>query len=441
MVEAAGRAADADAGTARVPAAGEPAGGAAPGGLKRFLPKLTAAPLRVRTFRYLVIGQGISEFGNAFQLVALPLLVFARGGTGAQIGLIASGFGVGRLLTTPVSGRLVDRLGAWRVMMVSDLGRLVLTIGLTVIAASGRGGPLLIGALAAPVGLFSGLFAPAELSVMPSVLPAEQLHAGNALNATISNLASLVGPGVAGLVVAVADPATAFGVDAATFALSAVSLLAIGRGTRPSATASKKPEATAAPKTFPELLRSSEILRNILMVTVIANLTMGGLARVALPALADRDLHTGAGGLGALIAAFAAGSLLGGLLAAGLPALKARGRTAMLSGLVLGGSVALTPVGGLPGAIVLLVLAGAAATVTNVLVITTIQRGTPPELLGRTMSALMFCGMGIFPFSVAVVGFLVDAYGGRSFFYVSGATLIAAFCFGLSRKAIRDSVA
>jgi len=57
------------------------------------------------------------------------------------------------------------------------------------------------------------------------------------------------------------------------------------------------------------------------------------------------------------------------------------------------------------------------------------------------MSALMFCGMGVFPFSVALIGFLVNAYGGRSFFYLSGATLIAAFCFGLSRRVIRNSTA
>ena len=409
----------------------------------RFRPKLTVAPLRVRNFRLLVIGQGISEFGSAFQVVALPLLIFARGGSAAQIGLVVSAFGLGRLITTPIAGIFVDRYGAWRIMMVSDLGRMLLAAALASVAATGWGGSVVIGALAGPVGLFSGLFLPAEASVMPSVLPPEQLHAGNSLNNTVTYAAGLFGPNVAGLVVAFINPATAFAVDSATFAASALSLLAVGR-TRPSAAPKKqKPDNAAEPDPVPKgffaLLRASPILRNILVVTVVANLTMGGLARVALPVLATKELRVGAEGLGALIGAFAAGSLVGGLFAGGLAGIRRRGRAAMISGLVLGTAVTLAPLAGLAGALIMLFIAGAAATVANVLVVTTVQKGTPPELLGRTMSAIFFCGISLFPVSVVLVGLLVDAYGSRSFFFITGASLLTAFCFGLSRKAIRTS--
>lgn len=417
----------------------------------RFRPRLTVAPLRVRPFRFLVLGQAISEFGNAFQVVALPLLIFARGGAAAQIGLVVSAFGFGRLITTPVAGILVDRYGAVRIMAVSDLGRMLLAAGLTAVAATGWGGTAVIAMIAGPVGLLAGLFMPAEWAVMPGLLPAEELAAGNALNTTITYAAGLIGPSIAGLVVGFADPAVAFGIDAATFAVSALTLTAIVR-LRLTATAAKKARGKAKagaksteaeradqPKGFLGLLRTSPLLRAILVVTIVANLTMGGLNRVALPALATRGFGAGARGLGVMLAAFAAGSMIGGLFAAGFATVRSRGRAAMLSGLVLALAVTLTPLAGLAGAAVLLAVAGAAATVTNVLVVTTVQKGTPPHLLGRTMSAIMFSGVSLFPVSVAVVGFLVDAYGSDTFFYITGASLLTAFCFGLTRKAIRSA--
>jgi hypothetical protein len=223
--------------------------------------------------------------------------------------------------------------------------------------------------------------------------------------------------------------------------VSALTLLAINQLqiTSASTKKSKKPHDPDEPKGFLGLLRSSPLLRAILVVTVVANLTMGGLSRVALPALATKDFGAGARGLGVLLAAFAAGSMIGGVFAAGFATVRSRGRAAMLSGLVLAAAVTLTPLAGLAGAAALLVVAGLAATVTNVLVVTTVQKGTPPHLLGRTMSAIMFSGVGLFPVSVAVVGFLVDAYGSSSFFYITGASLLTAFCFGLTRKAIRGA--
>jgi hypothetical protein len=99
----------------------------------------------------------------------------------------------------------------------------------------------------------------------------------------------------------------------------------------------------------------------------------------------------------------------------------------------------MVPLLGLAGAIGMVFLAGLAAAITNVLVLTTIQKGTPPELLGRTMSAIMLCGIGLFPVSVTVIGYLIEAYGSRSFFFITGATLVCAFCFGLTRRAIRTA--
>jgi MFS family permease len=398
----------------------------------------------VRPFRLLVLGQGVSEFGNAFQLVAVPLLLLARGADLAQLGLIASAFGVGRLATTPVAGVLVDRFGAWRIMLISDLGRLLSTAILAVLAALGRDSALCVGAIGAVTGLFAGLFMPAQGSVLPSVLSSKQLQAGNSLNMAVTFAAGLIGPSVAGFMVALAGTTSALAVDAVTFACSVATLAAIGqviKAARSGGRAKPGMRSSSAPERSGlfALLRSSPLLRCVLAVTVVANLGLGGLNRVALPAFTTHELHVGASGLGLLIGAFAAGSLIGGLLAGALAGIRRRGRAAMLAGLLLGAAVTAVPLTGFAGALVLLLAAGLAAAVTNVLMMTTVQQATPPELLGRTMSALFFCGVGLYPLSVAAVGFLVEAYGTRVFFFLTGASLLVAFCFGLFTVARREA--
>ncbi|GHF75268.1 MFS transporter [Kitasatospora xanthocidica] len=422
-----------DAGDARTdsPRAGRAAG------LLRFRPRIGVAPLRSRGYRLLVIGQATSEFGNAFQVVALPLLVYSLGGGARQLSLVIAAYGAGRLAATPLGGILADRYGARRVMLAADLGRLLATAGLCAVAAGGTADFWLIGGLALLVGLGAGVFLPAAWAITPTLLPAEDLHAGNALNSTVTFGAGLLGPAAAGPLVAWLDPAAALGLDAATFAVSTATLLLIGRGS-PVAPPNPVSERASVPRNFRGLLRESPLLRAVLTVTVIANLTVGGATRVALPTLATQGFAAGAVGLGVLLAAFTGGALVGGLFAAGLTEVRSRGRTAMRSGLVMGAAIGLVPFTGLVGAVLLLAVAGGASTVTNVLVVTGVQKSTPPALLARVMAAITFCGLGVFPLSVIAAGAAVDAFGSRGVFATTGLCLLGAFGYALTRREIRE---
>ncbi|MEU1283373.1 MFS transporter [Kitasatospora sp. NPDC005856] len=424
-----------DAGAGQAGTGGAGAGGAA--GLGRFRPRFGIAPLRSRGFRLLVIGQATSEFGNAFQVVALPLLVYSLAGGARQLSLVVAAYGAGRLAATPLGGMLADRFGARRVMLTADLGRLLATAGLCAVAAGGAADFRLIGGLALLVGLGAGVFLPAAWAIAPTLLPAQDLHAGNALNSTVTFGAGLLGPAVAGPLVAWLNPAAALGLDAATFAVSAATLLLIGRGS-PVAPPSPISERASVPKNFRGLLRESPLLRAVLTVTVIANLTVGGATRVALPTLATDGFAAGAVGLGVLLAAFTGGALVGGLFAAGLTEVRSRGRTAMLSGLVMGAAIGLVPFSGLVGAVLLLSVAGGASTVTNVLVVTGVQRSTPPALLARVMAAVTFCALGVFPVSVIAAGAAVDAFGSQGVFAAAGLCLTGAFGYALTRREIRE---
>ncbi|WBB98244.1 MFS transporter [Solwaraspora sp. WMMA2080] len=413
-------------------------GTAATTAARRFRPKLSFAPLRSRGYRLLFAAELVSVFGDAFHAVALPFLVYQLGGGGRELGMLVAGYGVCRLATTPLGGILSDRIGPWRVMLISDLSRVVFTAGIVAAAVAGDPSVPVIAVLVAGTGLGAGLFQPAAYAITPRLLPADQLQAGNGLHSTASFTAGMIGPGVAGLVVAVLSPAVAFGVDAATFAVSAVCLAMIGGVGRGTVPPPPPPAADAPPVGFWRLLRESALLRTVLLVTAAANLTVGGMVRIGLPSLSNGELAAGAGGLGGLLAAFTAGSLVGGLFSAGLAGLPRRGATAMLAGMVLGLAIAAVPFAGYLGAVLALVVAGLASTVTNVLVITTLQQSTAPHLLGRVMSAIVFAALSLFPLSTVTAGLVVDRYGSTAVFLACGATLLAAFAFGLSRRELRQ---
>jgi hypothetical protein len=415
---------------------------------RRWRPRLSVAPLRHRGYRMLFAGQTVSLFGDAFGAVALPWLVYRLGGGARQLGLVVAVYGLCRLATTPLGGMLADRLGAWRVMMVSDAGRLALSGGLAAVAFTGAGGTGALAALAGGTGLLAGLFLPAAYTITPSVLPDDDLAAGNALSGTAAYAAGLVGPALAGCLIVLFDPGVAFVVDGATFAVSALCLAAIGHTIHRPGTTHHPDDATAGEPAASvgasggrgglwRVLVGSRLLRGFLVVTAVANLTVGGMMRVGLPALSSGALRAGPGGLGTLLAAFSAGCLGGGLLTALLTGLVRRGAAAMVSGLVMAVAVAVAPFGGLVGAAVALFVAGATSTGTNILVITLIQQEVPRALLGRVMGVLTFVGLGLFPVSVAVTGLVTARWGATAIFVVTGALLAAGFLSGLAQPAIR----
>jgi hypothetical protein len=115
-----------------------------------------------------------------------------------------------------------------------------------------------------------------------------------------------------------AGPALAFGLDALSFAVSAVTLARLRTVPKAPAQAGAAAETDAVPqpaRTLRAMLRSERILQVILVVNVAANIGMGGMSEVALPALAHGPLHAGASGYGIILAAFGGGALLGTIAA------------------------------------------------------------------------------------------------------------------------------
>ena len=396
------------------------------------------APLRHGDFRRLLSGQLASNFGDAFYAVALPWYVLADHGGALRLGEVLAAYGVARTGSLAVGGQVSDRLRPWVAMLGADLVRAVALLALTIVAAGGPARLALLLPIAVVVGAGEGIFLPALFAVVPALLPDEDLQAGNALTSGGTQLATLVGPAMGGLVVTLAGPAPAFGVDGASFLVSALTLAGIAAAARRRPDAAEV-DATSKRSSLWLLIRRERIIGLIFAVDIAANLGSGGMSDVALPSLAHGPFHAGATGYGALVAAFAGGGLIGVLVAA--QARRARRPALVASAGFLGaaGFMAAVPyLGGTVPAAATLVGCGSLSGFSNVLTITAMQRWAPREMLGRIMGFLLLGSYGIFPVSVVVGGVIVHADGPAVFFPLAAAVLALGVVGSLTQRVWRE---
>ncbi len=409
--------------------------------MRGLRPSLRAGPLAVRSFRLLAGGQFASTVGDYCYAVALPWLVLSAHGGAILLGTVLACYGVPRTVLIPAGGVLADTVGPRTLMLAADAVRCVLVAGLALLAARHTASLAGLGPIAALIGAGEGLFIPASYAIMPSLLDAEQLAAGNALSTAAVQAGSLLGPALGGALVAATRASTgAFAVDAASFGVSALTLLLIaprpasgsGDGAR-----AEGPAGAGRGGGVLALLRRSRALQVILLVVIAANLASGGMGGVALPSLAHA--RYGAAGYGALLACLAAGGVAGTLAAARTGRLRTPLRFASAAFLGQATATALIPyLGGEAGAAAALCAAGVCNGLGNVATLTVLQKWVPPGLLGRVMGTVMLCAFGSFPLSVAVSGVLVRDLGPTPFFPVAGGLIAAAILGGLTQREFRE---
>jgi predicted MFS family arabinose efflux permease len=420
------------------------------------------APLRHRGYRLLVAGQVTSNAGDACYAVALPWFVLSGHGGTALLGIVLAAYGVPRTALIMAGGWASDRWRPQTVMLATDAVRAVAMCALAVMAAGPARAELLVPG-AAVLGAGEGMFLPASFSVIPSLLPGDDLQAGNALASGCTQLASLAGPAIGGALVALGSPSAAFGLDAASFAVSAVTLLALrpalagarpalpapggGAGSGASGDAGRGQAGGEAARGAPgpaspglrALLRAERVLLVLIAVNVAANLGSAGLDGVALPALAHGPLHASAQGYGAILAGFAAGGLLGTLTAGQARTPRRPAVTGSIAFLVEAAAIAVTPfLGSVGWVIAAQAVFGACNGFGNTFTVTAFQRWAPRGSLGRLNGLLLLTSFGVAPVSVLLAAWSGRALGPASFFLFAAVTIAAAVLGGLTQRSWRD---
>ncbi|WP_329255899.1 MFS transporter [Actinoallomurus sp. NBC_01490] len=188
---------------------------------------VVARPLRTdRNFAVFWFVQALSEVGNAFALVAVPLLVLQATGSVARMGLLTATAGAASVLTGLFAGTLVDRLDRRRLMVLCEVARAVLYALIPVCWAAAPQVWLLYVVMGSAA-VFEMIFEVAYVAAIPNLVGKEQISAANGVLQTTNSAAYVLGPMLAGLVAGVFGVTTALSINAASFAVSAAGLALI----------------------------------------------------------------------------------------------------------------------------------------------------------------------------------------------------------------------
>ncbi len=199
-------------------------------------PEVESSPRRTwvtRDFAIFWSVQGLSELGNGFALVALPLLVLKLTGSVVQMGLLTATASVASLGAGLVAGALVDHFDRRRLMMVCEASRLVLYGLIPVVWLVGPQIWLLYVVMAVTA-VFNLIFQTAYVTAIPALVDREQITTANSRLETTNATAYIVGPMLAGAVTGLFGPTTAIAVNAATFGVSWFGLAMIRLRSKPS---------------------------------------------------------------------------------------------------------------------------------------------------------------------------------------------------------------
>nr|BEK65476.1 MFS transporter [Kitasatospora purpeofusca] len=344
-------------------------------------PRDVRGPLWTGPFTLYFTARAVSLLGDAMMPVAAALAV------GALYGVSGAGLVLGTWTGTFVvlvlfGGVLTDRLGARRTMVAADLVR-VLTQGVLAAAFfAGRPPFWLLVAMAAVAGAAVAMFLPGVNGMVPLV--AADPQRANATLKVADALAQLLGPALAGLLIALTGAGAVYAIDSGTFLLSALCLALLRPATRTAPTASTA--RTGGPLRH-ELLQGWREFRArtwmwavILVWMVFGVLLFGPLVPLGSALVADR---LGPNVYGLAVSCLGVGTVLGGLVALRLRPARplAAGAAAMVLYTVLPLSVALDA--GLPLLLAGHVLGGAALAFWSVMWATSVQTHTPPAVLNR----------------------------------------------------------
>lgn len=396
--------------------------------------------LKLRDFRLLWIGEAISGLGDQFAFIALPWLALVLTGSGLALGSVLALMAVPRAALMVVGGAYVDRLSPRRVMLLSNVVRLVAVTALGVAVVGGATQLWMLYAFALVFGIADAFFFPAVTAVVPALVPGEQLGPANAIVQGTGQLTVFVGPALAGILIAVfgsaaaGQPSTegigiALLLDALSFVVSIVTLWLIRGGA--ARTADAAASIVAQIREGISFVWNWPSMRLIVLLSMAANLLIVGPFEVGIPALAYNRLPEGAAGFGLMASAFGLGSLIGLGGAAALPkprpgifAAVALGAIS-ISGLLL---ALMSLVQSTLPALVICLFIGVGLGFSNLMTITWIQRRIPSALMGRVMSLMMLGSLGLVPVSMLIAGILVQL--NLSALLVGGGLGMAVLCLG-----------
>jgi MFS family permease len=386
----------------------------------------TFAALAVPNFRRYVSGQSLSLIGTWVETVAQALLVLRLTHSGTVLGLTTAARYAPILLLSPYSGLLVDRYPKRRVLLGTQLGLGLVSAALGISVLTGAIRLWQVVVLAVLFGVISAVDNPARQAFVQEVVGRDLVRNAVTLNSTTVNVARVIGPTIAAILVATVGIGWCFIVNAVSFGFVIASLLSLNtRLLHPVPPVPRRRGQLRAGLRYAASVPA--IIRPLLMMALVGTFTFE--FEVSLPLLAENTFHGTATTYSWLIGALGAGAVAGGLYAAR----SARTGVARLTWAALGYAIAV----GLLAAAPTLVTAVAACVlvgVASVLFLTTgnstVQLASDPEYRGRVTALWSMALVGSTPIGSPVVGALSDAASPRYALALGAVACLAAVIIG-----------
>jgi MFS family permease len=399
------------------------------------------AAFKHRNYRLFWFGQLISVTGTWMQSLAQSWLVLTLTPSAFLLGLVSVFQFAPVLLIGLFAGVIVDRVPKRKLLVGTQAISGVLAGTLAILTFTGLIQLWMIYVLAFSLGMVNALDMPTRQAFVVELVGKEDLMNGIALNSSLFNAARIIGPAVAGLLLAAFGPAVCFALNAVSYIAVIWGLMLMKVGPRLAIVKGRSMQQLRDGLVY--VRTTTDVLRPILLVGMVA--TFGMNFNVWIPLLAKQDLNSGAGGFGLLMAASGVGSLIGALALAFMMKTIKRWMFFSTAAVIGGLDIILGIIGAIPLAIgiAMLVFAfiGFASTTTMAMANTTVQTTAPDELRGRVMSVYTTVFAGTAPFGALFAGAIANRFGTPVSLMLGGIiTMAAVAAIALWREASAPSI-
>jgi MFS family permease len=396
--------------------------------------------LKYRNYRLFFSGQSISLIGTWMQRIAMPWLVYHMTGSALLLGIVSFAGQIPTFLISPFAGVLTDRWNRYRVLLVTQIISLVQAFILAWLCLTGVIQIWHIVVLSVALGCINAFDVPSRQSfVIDMVGRKEDLGNAIALNSMMFNTARLVGPSVAGLLLASTSEGVCFLLNAVSYIFVIISLLMM------------KLDIKYPRKRKSDILKELKIgwtytfgfspIKHLILLLGIVSLT-GMSYSVLMPVFAKDVLHGGSHTYGFLMGAAGFGALLGALYLASRETVLKLGRIVPAAAILFGtGLIVLSFSRLFLLSLILMVFTGMGLMLQNASTNTILQTVTDDDKRGRVMSFYTMAIMGTAPFGSLLAGAFARIIGAPATIFAGGIfTIIAALVFLRKLPELRKAI-
>jgi MFS family permease len=392
---------------------------------------------RHRNYRLFFSGQLVSLTGTWMQSVAESWLVFRLTGSSALLGVSSFASLAPVFLFATVGGTVADRANRHRIIIATQTASMVLPLVLAVLTFTGTVRVWHVFVLAACLGVVNAFDIPARQAFLVEMVGRDDLMNAIALNSSMVNAARVVGPAVAGVLVAAIGEAWCFLLNGLSYVAVIAGLLMMQVPRRPRA-ATRRSAWRDTVEGLHFVVRTAPVRA---LLVLLGAISFAGMPySVLMPVFAESILHGGAKGLGLLMGASGLGALAGAISLVRRQGVRGLGRWVATASASFGVALiafSLSRSFGLSA--VLLVPVGASMMVQMAASNTLIQSMVPDALRGRVMAVYSMMFMGMAPFGALFAGSLAERVGAPTTVAIGGGVCLAASAvFSLRLPALRS---